>query len=113
MQKRNFALYPRQQPADIGATITLRELLRDHREGRPSFDYVQKLKVALAMARCVLHLYKTPWLARVLTLDDFVFLRADVSLMSGPQSPDLKRSYGTRAMKRQPPFTSGNYQRLY
>lgn len=85
---RKFAMHPRQEPADIVATLTLRELLRDHEKRSLNFDYMQRLKVALAIATCVLHLYKTPWLARVVTLDDFVFLRADVSLMSGLQSPD-------------------------
>ncbi|KAM3498287.1 hypothetical protein MY10362_008385 [Beauveria mimosiformis] len=86
---RKFSLHPRSQAADIFGTVTLRELLGEHRHGSIGFDYIQKLKVALAIAISVLHLYKTPWLARVVTLDDFVFLRADVSVMSGPSSADL------------------------
>ncbi|KAM0739757.1 hypothetical protein ACQRIT_004941 [Beauveria bassiana] len=81
---RNFSLYPRSQAADIVGPVTLRELLDEPMHGGMDLDYERKLQVALAIATCVLQLYKTPWLPRVVTLDDFVFLRTDVSLLSGP-----------------------------
>ncbi|OAA58662.1 hypothetical protein ISF_06445 [Cordyceps fumosorosea ARSEF 2679] len=86
---RTFGLYPRSQAADTIGPVTLRELLDEHIHGGMDLDFKRKLQVALAIATCVLHLYKTPWLPRVVTLDDFVFLRADVSLLSGPLAAEL------------------------
>jgi hypothetical protein len=87
---RDFGLYPRKKQGEQDATITLRQLLTEGGERNRDFDCLQKLKVALAISTNILHLYKTPWLARMVTLDDFVFIisRKDVSLLSAPDALD-------------------------
>ncbi|KAL1848349.1 hypothetical protein Daus18300_013631 [Diaporthe australafricana] len=42
-----------------------------------NFNYTERLKVALALSYSVLHLYKTPWLAKIMTPEDIVFLREE------------------------------------
>lgn len=39
------------------------------------FSYTERLKLALSLSYSVLHLYKTPWLAKTVTPEDIVFLR--------------------------------------
>jgi len=39
------------------------------------YDLLEKLRVALAISINILYLYKTPWLARILSLDDIVFFQ--------------------------------------
>lgn len=61
-------------PENLSA-ITLRTILDDHSSGRSQFTYGERLRVALALSYSVLHLYSTPWLAKVVTPDDIIFLR--------------------------------------
>jgi hypothetical protein len=85
---REFGLYPPKEVREIHDTITLRQLLSKNEQFNWEFDCIQKLKVALAITTNILHLYKTPWLGRTVTLDDFVFFREDASLLSGPDTLD-------------------------
>ncbi|KAM7204679.1 hypothetical protein V8F20_003463 [Naviculisporaceae sp. PSN 640] len=75
---RRFELRP---PEGISATdgrtvITLRKVLSglNGNPGLPPFGYPEKLRLALTLAVSVVHLYKTPWLPRIITLDDVYFL---------------------------------------
>lgn len=43
--------------------------------GVVKINYIERLKLALALSYSVLHLYKTPWLAKTLDPKDIVFLR--------------------------------------
>lgn len=55
--------------------ITLREALAAGKDTRlPLFTYPHKLRVAVVLVVSVLHLYKTPWLPKIVTLGDFMFL---------------------------------------
>jgi hypothetical protein len=77
--EREFELRP---PADsqpqAQTTVTLRQVLSAGKDSTlPLFAYPDKLKVAVALVVSILHLYKTPWLPRLVTLDDVVFLRED------------------------------------
>lgn len=75
---RKFELRPPEGiPITEGRTIiTLREVL-DGPNGNPGlspFGYPEKLRVALTLAVSVLHLFKTPWLPNIFSLDDVYFL---------------------------------------
>lgn len=61
------------QPDNLSA-ITLRAILDDH-SGVKHFIYAERLKVALALSYSILHLYSTPWLARIVTTDDILFVQ--------------------------------------
>lgn len=54
-------------------------MLEGSAETLPPFEYPEKLRLALTLSTSVLHLYSTPWLAKIVTLDDVVFLRDDPS----------------------------------
>lgn len=74
-----FNLYPELedcQPENL-STISLRAILEGQAgdDGLGQFTYTERLKVALALSYSILHLYNTPWLARIVTSDDIVFLR--------------------------------------
>lgn len=85
--ERNFGLRERQPQPESRSVITLRQVLEGKEAGLPPFNYPKKLKVALALAVSILHLYKTPWLATIVTLDDVVFLRGDGVLPPYDDSP--------------------------
>lgn len=40
-----------------------------------TFNYTERLRLALALSYSVLHLYKTPWLAKTVAPEDIVFVR--------------------------------------
>ena len=71
---RTFGLYPQTYYPTPSPAVTLRHLLMDYNENR-EYDILEKLRVALAISMNILYLYKTPWLARILSLDDIVFFQ--------------------------------------
>jgi hypothetical protein len=76
---RKFGLYPRllqqKQGRDHLRVITLRQVLEDGWQHPRPFCFLDKFEVALALSVGVLHLFDTPWLGRVITLDDVVFVQ--------------------------------------
>ncbi|KAK5988293.1 hypothetical protein PT974_12437 [Cladobotryum mycophilum] len=98
---RRFGLYPPQHNLEVGTTVTLRQVLDGQVSNYPQFDYPEKLRVALAVATNVLHLYKTPWLARIVTIDDVIFLHDEghdthLSHSSSPYRPFITQSLPKR-----------------
>ncbi|KAH7121454.1 hypothetical protein EDB81DRAFT_666170 [Dactylonectria macrodidyma] len=89
--ERKFGLYPGQDELDYCKAVTLRQVLAGEEPDLPRFDYPEKLRVALTLCASILHLHSTPWLARILTLDDVVFLREDGPLP--PHADSLYRPY--------------------
>jgi len=88
-QERKFELRPLPDLSEGRSTITLRELLSSRQNtGLPPFGYPDKLRVAEALSISILHLYSTPWLPKIVTLDDILFIRG-----GGTQSPDTEYSY--------------------
>jgi hypothetical protein len=71
--ERRFELRPPQNQSDSRTTFTLRTLLSDKDMTLPPFDYPQKLRVAVTLSISILHLFSTPWLSSVVTLDDVLF----------------------------------------
>jgi hypothetical protein len=74
---RIFGLYPQNYYPEPSPTITLRQILGGEHNKFQELDILEKLKVTLAVSTNILHLYKTPWLARILTLDDIVFFQGN------------------------------------
>ncbi len=74
--ERNFTLRPPENPPNKTRTaITLREVLAAGKDTQlPPFAYPDKLRVAVVLVVSVLHLYKTQWLPKIVTLDDVLFL---------------------------------------
>lgn len=70
-----FNLYHQDcQPDHLGA-IRLGAILEDQEvRRRLNFNYTERLKLAISLSYSVLHLYKTPWLAKTVTPQDIVFL---------------------------------------
>jgi hypothetical protein len=50
------------------------------------YGLLEKLRVALAISMNILYLYKNPWLARILSLDDIVFFQEDHKTSDSPAS---------------------------
>ncbi|KAH7196352.1 uncharacterized protein B0J16DRAFT_225 [Fusarium flagelliforme] len=71
---RTFGLYPQSYYPAPSPIVTLRHLLMAYDESR-EYDLLEKLRVALAISMNILYLYTTPWLARILSLDDIVFFQ--------------------------------------
>lgn len=71
---RTFGLYPQTSYPAPSPTLTLRHLLVAYNANQEC-DLLEKLRVALAISMNTLYLYKTPWLARILSLDDIVFFQ--------------------------------------
>lgn len=57
------------------ASLTLREALRDIKNLSLSFEYAERLNIALALSFSVLQLCNTPWLGTVISPDDIIFIR--------------------------------------
>ncbi|UPK99793.1 hypothetical protein LCI18_010728 [Fusarium solani-melongenae] len=72
---RMFGLYPRHRHPESSSAVTLRQMLEGKNAEFQELDLLEKLRIALAISMSILHLYDTPWLAGILTLDDVVFLR--------------------------------------
>lgn len=75
------------------SVITLRTILDAHGSGgnHGQLTYGDRLRIALTLSYSVLHLYNTPWLARVVTPDDVFFLREQ-------QTPDTHTYYLDRPL---------------
>jgi hypothetical protein len=71
--ERRFELCPPQNQRDSRTTFTLRTLLSEKNVALPPFDYPQKVRVAVALSISILHLFSTPWISSVVTLDDVLF----------------------------------------
>ncbi|KAK0651026.1 hypothetical protein B0T16DRAFT_442612 [Cercophora newfieldiana] len=73
-------LQPPQNRCESQRAFSLRTLLSsDKSTTLPPLDYPQKLKLAVALAISILHLFGTPWLstASVITLDNVLFFHQD------------------------------------
>ncbi|RTE81246.1 hypothetical protein BHE90_004231 [Fusarium euwallaceae] len=84
---RTFGLYPQHRHPESSSAITLRQMLDGKNPEFQELDLLEKLRMTLAISMSVLHLYNTPWLAGILTLDDVVFLRENQKATSHPDSP--------------------------
>lgn len=73
----SFDLFHEDCPESCCTTVTLREILEDKGESIAVFGYPERLRLALTLSFGVLHLYSTPWLSKVVTLDDVVFLQGE------------------------------------
>lgn len=71
---RTFGLYPQSYYSALSPAFTLRHLLMTY-NGKREYGLLEKLRVALAISMNILYLYKTPWLSRMLSLDDIVFFQ--------------------------------------
>ncbi|KAK5652641.1 hypothetical protein OQA88_10234 [Cercophora sp. LCS_1] len=88
--ERKFELRPPpQNPPDSRNIITLRALLGEKNATLPPFDYPQKLKVAVALSVSILHLFGTPWISSVVTLDDVLFFHDSAQ----PPDPNSNCTY--------------------
>ncbi|KAK0625883.1 hypothetical protein B0T14DRAFT_599378 [Immersiella caudata] len=81
---------PPQSPSESRHVVTLRTLLNEKNATLPPFDYPQKLKVAIALSVNILHLFNTPWVSNVVTLDDILFFHDG---FPQPPSPDQESTY--------------------
>lgn len=74
---RRFKLCHSDGQLDHLNAISLNTILngQDCGEQLVTFNYVERLKLALSLSYSVLHLYRTPWLAKTVTPEDIVFLR--------------------------------------
>lgn len=77
---QKFDLYHQDCPTTSYGTMTLRDILEGEDKTIATFGYTQRLALALKVSFGVLHLYRTPWLAKVITVDDIVFLRENDAL---------------------------------
>lgn len=97
-RSREFGIYHQDCPSDSHDALTLRDMLKSRTESIANFGYPERLRLALTLSFGVLHLYSTPWLSKVVTLDDIVFLHGgstDTSYLDRPflakQVPEASR----------------------
>jgi hypothetical protein len=89
--ERKFELRPPpQSPSESRHVVTLRALLNEKNATLPPFGYPQKLKVAIALSVNILHLFNTPWVSNLVTLDDILFFHEG---FPQPPSPDQESTY--------------------
>lgn len=90
-QKPHASGILRGQPSSLPSNLTLRQLLdRTHDSLRQRGDneplifleFQEKLQLAVIIAVNVLHLYSSPWLPKILTLDDILFRLEDEATSS-------------------------------
>ncbi|KAH7253376.1 hypothetical protein B0J15DRAFT_536317 [Fusarium solani] len=84
---RTFSLYPQHRHPESRSAVTLRQMLEGKNPEFQELDLLEKLRIALAISMSILHLYDTPWLTGILTLDDVMFLRESQKATSHPDSP--------------------------
>lgn len=107
-EKHRFALHPppEAEPSYYGTRLTLRNILAGDiaRPGGelPSFNYPERLKLAFSVSSSILHIYKTPWLPKIITLDDIVFLLGNNDDPYSLQSDTPYRPFVTQGV-----FSSG------
>lgn len=73
----SFDLYHRDCQPLVPKSITLREALLGRQVGLRDLKISERFHIALALSFGVLHLCNTPWLKKIVTLDDITFLRED------------------------------------
>lgn len=69
-----FDLFHQDCPGSCCTSVTLREILEASRDSTAGFGYLERLRLAIRLSLGFIHLYGTPWLSKVVTLDDIVFL---------------------------------------
>lgn len=96
---RKFSLYHEDCQPDHLSAMSLSTILENQENGGDlKFSYTERLKLALALSYSVLHLYKTPWLAKTVTPQDIVFLREQQQ-----PSPDAASNLGRPFLAKAPP----------
>lgn len=108
--KRSFELHPSfERPSKFSHTYTLREVLSGFDDvqwkDRHPFGYEERLHLALTLASSVLQTYNTPWLTRIVTLDDIVFFWGESNETSSQKSHAPYRPF----VKRLLPWTSDGF----
>lgn len=71
-KSRKFNLYAQRCHPETSIAVQLRKILEEENQ---LFDYPERLKVALLLSYSVFHHYNTPWLAKIITVDDVLFFR--------------------------------------
>lgn len=106
-KSRKFNLYHhKSQPENLSA-MTLRTILDSSLDsGVNHFIYAERLKVALALSYSILHLYNTPWLAKIVTPDDILFIR-EQGQASGSSTHQLGRPFLAKVLS---PASGGTFQ---
>lgn len=92
-----FDLYYQDCPSTCHSTITLREILEDEELKSVKFGYRERLRLALTVSLSALHLYNTPWLAKIVTLDDIIFLQEEDPV--GNQTCNLDRPFLSKQVR--------------
>ncbi|KAJ0104411.1 uncharacterized protein J7T55_010875 [Diaporthe amygdali] len=115
-KSNQFDLYHQDGPLSCCSTITLRQILEGKDKNINNLGYPERLKLALTLSFSVLHLYNTPWLSKIVTLDDIVFFRGEDTLGYSDSSDDeqtyrfhapvtwIGRSFKMAALTIQEPF---------
>ncbi|KAI1856694.1 uncharacterized protein JN550_013688 [Neoarthrinium moseri] len=103
--KRSFELHPSfERPSRFSQTYTLREVLSGFDdikwEDSHPFGYEKRLNLALTLASSVMQTYNTPWLTRVVTLDDIVFFSDTSNEISSRETNAPYRPFVTRLVPR-------------
>ncbi|RGP76046.1 hypothetical protein FLONG3_5437 [Fusarium longipes] len=86
---RTFSIYLQSCFPESSSAVTLRQMLGGGDKEFQKLEFLEKLRIALAISMGILHLYSTPWLTGALTLDDVVFLRGNQKTVSHSESPLL------------------------
>lgn len=76
---RKFNLYAQRCHPETSIAVQLRRVLEEQKRCTRRFDYPERLKVALALSYSVFHHYNTPWLAKIITADDVLFFREELT----------------------------------
>lgn len=75
--ERLLGLHQMENQPGFRSAVTLRQVLEWEEQGTLQFRFDERINIALTIALSVLHLYSTPWIAKVMTLDDILFLWQD------------------------------------
>ncbi|KAJ0107554.1 hypothetical protein J7T55_007744 [Diaporthe amygdali] len=103
---RRFNLYHQDCQPDHLSAISLSTILEIQGNGGDlKFNYTERLKLALALSYSVLHLYKTPWLAKTVTPQDIVFLKEQQQA-----SPNAASYLGRPFLAKTPPSSTSASQ---
>ncbi|EGZ76437.1 hypothetical protein NEUTE2DRAFT_123082 [Neurospora tetrasperma FGSC 2509] len=111
----------RWQPSDFPSSLTLRQLLNRIHDVRLQqwssepllwLELQDQLQLAVIIAVNILHLYSSPWLPKIITLDDIWFRIEDEPLDSNfpsgfPYRPFIKKSMPMSAASSAMPGTTG------
>lgn len=68
-----FLSHKNSNSSDCSA-VTLRQILSGDNPCFPKLDYIQKVRIAYTLSSSLLPLVTTPWLEKVLNIDDIAFL---------------------------------------